>query len=153
MTKISKLKTALIGMSYAAAIITAAPGANFNIPGGDLESALDTYAKQMGVQLMYSDEAVRGIQTKGVAGSLSADEALSRILKGTGFVMQRRSSGAITVVRGQSTSSQESEGADIRLAEAGPVKAIETVTVTSSKLGGADVQSFRFRSPRCRKSN
>jgi hypothetical protein len=78
-----------------------------------------------------------------VAGNLPSDAALNRILKGTGLVTNRDPSGVITITPGHA-SSQLNIG-DIRLAQATPPSpraAVETVTVTSSKLGGADVQSI-----------
>ncbi|HVZ70711.1 MAG TPA: TonB-dependent receptor [Rhizomicrobium sp.] len=131
------LKSAFLASAATFAFAAAASAGNFNIPGGDLASALNAYTEQSGVSLIVSGEAVRGVHTRGVSGSLNSDEALSRILDGTGFIMQRRASGAVTIMR-----DQRSEIADIQIAQATPSHAsVETVTVTSSKLGGADVQS------------
>jgi outer membrane receptor protein involved in Fe transport len=132
------LNAAFLGTASAVAFASAALAGNFNIPGGDLASALNAYTEQSGISLIVSGEAVRGVRTKGVNGALNSDEALTRILDGTGFVMQHRASGAVTITR-----DQRSELADIQIAQAAPISrgAVETVTVTSSKLGGADVQS------------
>ena len=135
----SYLRSLLLGVATTALFGAAAVAENFNIPSGDLVSALDAYTSQTGVALIVSDDAIRGIRTKGVVGALSQDEALSRLLAGTGLMMQRRSTGAITVIRDDRRSDVELE-APIQLAQAAG-KAIETVTVTSSKLGGTDVQS------------
>jgi outer membrane receptor protein involved in Fe transport len=119
----------------------AALAANFDVPGGDLDSALQAYIAQSGVQLMVPNADVRGIHTAGAKGNLSDSEALGRILKGTGFVAKSDSSGALGLVR-------QSHGAlnemPIQFAQAAPLgkTTMETVTVTSSKLGGADVQSI-----------
>ncbi|HEY4123288.1 MAG TPA: TonB-dependent receptor, partial [Rhizomicrobium sp.] len=115
----------------------AAQAETFNIPAGDLDSALNTYSAQSGVQLIMSDEAVRGVRSKGVAGELPPSEALTRLLAGTGFVVHRKS-GAVIVTRDESALNDTT----LTLAQAAPARsAVETVTVTSSKLGGADVQS------------
>ena len=67
-----------------------------------------------------------------------SDDALARILTGTGFVVRRHSTAGITIVPDDRSENQP----DIEVAQATPVHAaVETVTVTSSKLGGADVQS------------
>ncbi len=125
----------------AIALFIAAPAAaeDFNIPAGDLAGALNSYATRTGVQLIYADTAVRGIQTKGVHGDISPDTALTRILTGTGFSIHRRPTGSIAIVPDGQSSLDE----PMQLAQAAPVRAtsVETVTVTSSKLGGADVQS------------
>jgi outer membrane receptor protein involved in Fe transport len=138
MNTFKHLNAAFLGTAAAIAFASAAAAGNFNIPGGDLASALNAYTEQSGVALIVSGEAVRGVRTKGVNGALNSDEALSRLLDGTGFVMQHRASGAVTITR-----DQRSEISDFQIAQAAPARAaVETVTVTSSKLGGADVQSI-----------
>ncbi len=121
---------------------SAAIADSFNIPSGDLKGALDAYAAQTGLNLVFPDDAVKGIQSRGAQGALSTNDALSRILNGTGFSAYRRSTGAIGIVR-QSGSRNDIPVEPTVLAQAGPSHAaVETVTVTSSKLGGADVQSI-----------
>jgi outer membrane receptor protein involved in Fe transport len=135
-----KRSTQLKSTAAAMALLCAAPALaeDFNIPPGDLAGALDLYASRTGVQLIYADTAVRGIQTKGVKGDIAPDTALTRILNGTGFSIHRRPTGSIAIVQDQQSSVEE----PMILAQAAPARtAVETVTVTSSKLGGADVQS------------
>ena len=123
--------------------LASAQADDFDIPAGDLKSALGAYMAETGVQLMVSESALKGARTGGVKGSLSRDEALTRLLKGTGFSLHRDESGAIGIVRGPQASSQQTQDLSIQFAQATPaVRAVETVTVTSSKLGGADVQSI-----------
>jgi outer membrane receptor protein involved in Fe transport len=140
MIRFGKLKYALL----AAAAVLPAQGwaAGFDVPGGDLKSALDTYAHQAGIALVYSEDAVKGVRTNGVRGNLSSSDALSNILAGTGFRTQHQG-GAVIVVRGEQHS-DASEISPIQIAQAAPSTraSVETVTVTSSKLGGADVQSI-----------
>jgi outer membrane receptor protein involved in Fe transport len=87
---------------------------------------------------------VNGVQTKGAQGDFSTDGALSHLLSGTGFSMHRRSSGAIGILRDQSSRVEPISETSIQLAQATSAtrSSVETVTVTSSKLGGADVQSI-----------
>src|SRR6185437_8542283 len=135
-----KHSTQLKSTAAAIALLCAAPALaeDFNIPAGDLAGALDLYATRTGVQLIYADTAVRGIQTKGVKGDIAPDTALTRILNGTGFSIHRRPTGSIAIVQDQQSSVEE----PMVLAQAAPTRtAVETVTVTSSKLGCADVQS------------
>jgi iron complex outermembrane receptor protein len=140
-------------LSYIRSFVTAAVCAlamaqahaeNFRIPAGDLKAALDTYAHQTGVALIVSGEAIKGVQTKGVTGNLSSDDALLRILSGTGFVVHHHSSAGITIVRGDTSASVMDETRlNIAAAPAPTAQgaALETVTVTSSKIGG-DVQNI-----------
>jgi iron complex outermembrane receptor protein len=143
MTRQSQFKIALLGTVCLAG---SAQAEIFNVPEGDLRAALSAYSNQAHVQLMVSDEAVKGTHSKGATGDLSAEMALLHILKGTGFTAHRISSGAIGIVHDATQSRNEMlpDPAPMELAQASPSSrgAIETVTVTSSKLGGADVQSI-----------
>ncbi len=135
-------KSFYLGTVFASAIGVLSVGTalahDFDIPGGELKSALDAYVKQSGVTLMYSLEAVKGRRTGGARGDLSAPDALSKILSGTGFTEYRNATGAVGIVRDERSALEGS----MELAQAAPSHAaVETVTVTSSKLGGADVQS------------
>ncbi len=142
MYRLQVFKAVLAGGVCSAAISVGALAADFNIADGELKSTLDAYMKQAGVTIMYPEDEMRGVESKGVRGDLSTDAALSRILSGTGFGIHRMPSGVIAIVRSQS-SAGEIESAPLQLAQASPSRgAVETVTVTSSKLGGADVQSI-----------
>ncbi|HEY5238456.1 MAG TPA: TonB-dependent receptor [Rhizomicrobium sp.] len=120
---------------------TGAWAANFNINGGDLKSALGAYTAQTGLMLMVSDEAIRGVRSAGVKGDLSNDEALNRILTGTGFTAERHS-GGVAIVR-RSAVEEDVVNTHVAAASAPTASgaALETVTVTSSKIGG-DVQNI-----------
>jgi len=138
-----RLKAGLLAGACAAMLTTAAIAESFDIPSGDLSAALDRYIQQTGVSLIISADVVRGAHSRGVKGDFSADTALVRILSGTGFDVRRRPSGALMIVPGGSSSSLDvSIPITIAQASAPPRAAVETVTVTSSKLGGADVQSI-----------
>ena len=135
------LKLLLLGNACAVLAASASFAENFNIPAGNLDEALSVYSSQTGVQLMVSDDAVRGIRTKGAVGNLSSDQALFRLLSGTGFVM-RRQAGTILLMRNDQQSTVDTPQMTLAQAAPPPRAAVETVTVTSSKLGGADVQSI-----------
>jgi iron complex outermembrane recepter protein len=57
---------------------------DFDIPGQALSSALKTFADQADLQLLYESEVVEGRQTTGVMGRFTSQEALRRLLSGTG---------------------------------------------------------------------
>jgi len=130
----------MLGSAAFFALSNAAAAQDFSVPAGDLKHALDLYRAQTGLPLVVSSEAIRGVQSSGVKGDLSPDSALSRILSGTGFAAHRDPSGIVAIVR------ESRSSLDIQLIQmaqaASPRAAVETVTVTSSKLGGADVQSI-----------
>src|SRR6185437_7861957 len=139
----SRLKTLAALKTTSALFVLLAGSAlaqDFDIPRGDLKAALDTYSAQTGSEIIYASSAIKGITTAGVKGNLSTDAALSQLLKGTGFVVRHDPSGAIGIDRANQSAV---EAAPLQLAQASPPQrtAVETVTVTSSKLGDADVQS------------
>ncbi len=124
--------------------VTAAEASQFDISGGDLKSALDAYSRETGISVLYPESAVLGVRSKGAKGELSAVDALSRILAGTGFIPRRYPDGTVLVVREVSSAtdpSMEAMHIAASAAPSAPGSALETVTVTSSKIGG-DVQNI-----------
>jgi outer membrane receptor protein involved in Fe transport len=137
------INSLLAGSAVAALAVAGASAASFSVPAGDLKAALDTFSKQSGVSLMVSADILKGARTEGVTGDLPANDALSRILRGTGFEIYHSPTGALGVMRSEQSSDAADALQPMRLAQAAPARAaVETVTVTSSKLGGADVQSI-----------
>jgi len=140
---LKRLWPVLAGSASALAFTAAAHAENFDIPGGDLQTALNAYAKQTSVALIYPDDEVRTAHTGGAHGDLSPYDALAHLLKGTGFTTQRTPSGAIGIVRdlapARQTSDRLQKAEPLRLAAAA-ASAVETVVVTSSKIKG-DIQT------------
>jgi iron complex outermembrane recepter protein len=147
MTKTDYLKYMIAGLIISAILSMPASAATFNVPSGDLKAALDDFMKESGVALMYPTAQLKGVHTGGARGELSADDALLHILAGTGFVMHRHASGMVGIVRSDSQadnlSSDDALAVKLAAATAPSVSsaALETVTVTSSKIGG-DVQNI-----------
>ena len=142
MRRFSVLKSAALAGASMLVLASGARADEFAIPGGDLASALDTYTRQTGVALLISGDALHGAHTNGAKGTLTANEALTRLLNGTGFAMQRDESGAVAIVRAP----QKQSAADaplLQVADATPKQAaagVETIVVTSSKIKG-DIQT------------
>ena len=57
----------------------------FDIPIGTLESALISFQKTSGLQVVIPNEAMRTLPSPGVKGTYSAEQALREILRGTGI--------------------------------------------------------------------
>ncbi|HVU19465.1 MAG TPA: TonB-dependent receptor [Rhizomicrobium sp.] len=142
MNTISKRTRLAAFLLATVAPVAIAQAGEINIPAGTLGAALDAYAAQTGIHLLYAEHDVSGVKTKGVAGDLTPDGALTRLLSGTGFVVHKHSPNEIAVVRDMESLSAPPI-TSIQIAQSTPPRAsVETVTVTSSKLGGADVQSI-----------
>jgi iron complex outermembrane receptor protein len=145
MTRLRLLKAMALGSAGAAILATGAQADQFNIPSGDLATALSAFMAQTGVELVVAANGINQARTRGVKGDLSADVALSRILAGTGFV-QQRDGGAVAIVRASGLHHSEAPPDRLtQLADAvtpahAAAASVETVVVTSSKIKG-DIQT------------
>jgi outer membrane receptor protein involved in Fe transport len=77
-------------VAMAAIWLAATPAAaqqtrNFDISGGELARALNTFARQANQEIVFSSTLVAGMRTKGVRGNLPPRAALQALLKGTGL--------------------------------------------------------------------
>ncbi len=132
----------LLGTTSLLVMTTAASARIFDIPKGDLKGALDAYITQAGVPLVVVVDTVEGVHTQGAKGDLAPDIALARILRGTGFMVRRDTSGMLAVIPqpvGSRTYSY-TPATPIRIAAAAATAGIESVVVTSSKIKG-DIQT------------
>jgi outer membrane receptor protein involved in Fe transport len=117
-----------------------------DIPAQPLGSALRAFGVETDSQVMFSKEVVEGRTNRAVKGNYSAAEALDELLKGT-TLRAEQSADRVFLIKGLASTHASLEAAQpvqpMQLAQASaPRASVETVTVTSSKLGGADVQSI-----------
>jgi iron complex outermembrane recepter protein len=75
------------------------PAREFDIPAGDMRTAIDTYAAQSGVQLVYRVAEVAGLVGHAVRGKMAPEAALSRLLAGTPLRAVGDGAGAVVIVR------------------------------------------------------
>ena len=71
----------------------------FNIPAQPLASALPLFGQQSGRQVTADSDAVRGVASPGIQGTLTVDEALQRLLTGTGMTHSVGAGSVIAVQR------------------------------------------------------
>ena len=62
---------------------------SISIPAQSLDAALEQLGEQAGLQIFYLPEMVLGLNAPNVSGSLTADQALRRLLAGTGIEFRR----------------------------------------------------------------
>ena len=131
MSRGKNLKAMLAGGACVLALATAGMAAaetrDYNVPPGDLIAALDAYARQSGVQIIYKITDVSGVKSRGAQGALSDDEALGMLLEGTNFEVRRDSSGAIALAQAGSHPAPQSGSA------AGAGAEVEALIVTAQK--------------------
>lgn len=127
---------ALLALAYGATPDRAsAQTADYSIPSGPVSTALASFGRTSGVQIVYDSGITRGLRSPGVSGARTPDEALAEILAGTGLVWYFTSPGSVTI---------EAPVADVGAFAAGEdMITLDTITVTGEKLARdlADVYS------------
>jgi iron complex outermembrane receptor protein len=78
----------------------------YDIPTGTLAQALNQFAQQAGITLSFTPAQVEGKQSPGLQGSYSVEQALQRLLSGTGLGVMR-GTGDSYVVQAMPESSNE----------------------------------------------
>ena len=146
------LRVLLLSLACSTALAAQAQAApaRIDVPAGDLASALNTLAKQSGTQLVYRADQLKGRRTAGVQGAASTDQALDRLLQGSGFAAKRdASSGAVLIVRADAAPRQAPAprpapqdtppgGGSAQAQE--PVTQMETLQVTGSRIPRAQIE-------------
>lgn len=119
----------------------AQPVIAFDIPAGPMTTALERFAIQSQIQLMYSPSLAAGRSVAAVRGPMTADEALAKLLAGSGIEVARPREGVIVLKNGSppraaaepgeaSSSAGEGSAAD------GPTE-VDEVVVTGTLIRGA----------------
>ncbi|MEJ1961309.1 MAG: TonB-dependent receptor [Gammaproteobacteria bacterium] len=116
----------------------AADPKSISIPAGDLATALEAYAKQAGVELVYSTDQLKGLRTKGVSGTLLPQDAVTKLLEGTSLEVRTDATGAMLIAspRSKSPSPPTSDRLDPDRAAKGDE--LDEVIVTGSHIKGQD---------------
>lgn len=94
---------------------------SFSIAPQPLASALARFGEQSGLQVSYASSLADGVTSPGVSGSLTAEQALARLLAGTGIAYSFTGPQSVTLLGGGSSS--------------GSSMAIGVVTVTGASGG------------------
>jgi iron complex outermembrane recepter protein len=73
--------------------------ASYDIPAQPLSSALTTFGQQSGLQVSVDNAILVGLQSQPVSGALTPEEALSRLLGGTGITWRMSEPNIVTLER------------------------------------------------------
>ena len=79
---------AMLVRALASTAIKSAPTIAFDLPGGDLGTALNAFTSQSHVSLKFSAKLVRGKATLAVKGDMAPSDALRQLLIGTGITAE-----------------------------------------------------------------
>jgi outer membrane receptor protein involved in Fe transport len=106
--------------------VATAQARDINIPAEDLKSALDSYIRQSGVQLVYTVKDVEGQRSHAVDGHYEPAPALDQLLQGTQLAANRDAAGNVIVAK------RLTAGPDF--GPAGASAGVEQVVVTGSRV-------------------
>ena len=99
-----------IGFVVACVLVSSAYGISaraqqpvaFNIPSQDLNAAVLTFAQRAGVRVFYDTARLRGRQSQAISGAMSPQDALGRLLTGSGLTYRFTSPATVTIGTTQS---------------------------------------------------
>lgn len=111
------LSRALLGLTIAGGLVSAciptwaqtsqsvSSQQTYRVPAGELGAALSIFAKQAGITVLFQPQTIQGRQSAGLDGDYRVDDALRRLLIGTGLAALERGHGTF-VLQSQDTISQ-----------------------------------------------
>jgi len=128
----SALSVVLLSMA-AAGPADATVRKSTSIPAESLDLALRTLAKDRHLQVLYRAELVQDVRTSGASGSLTSDEAFTKVLAGTGLSYKYLDPQTVTIVSRESAGAPDSSRTDES----------QTADDKSKEVGKKTSQDFR----------
>lgn len=105
MHKIRFVRATVLALACSLSIAAFAQGSKpvqVDVPSGDLIAGLRALTEQSGAEFVYREDQLAGLRTKGVHGTLTAEQALSKLLEGSGYTVKQDPSGVLMIVKGAS---------------------------------------------------
>lgn len=115
----------------------AARQVHFDIPAQDIDSALTALADQANLRLLFKSGDVAGMKTQGLSGSFTADEALRRLLAGTGMTWRFTAVNTVALEKVATTGAMELGPVTVEGQGQGPDSAwaeVARTTITPAEL-------------------
>ncbi|MFT3792437.1 MAG: STN domain-containing protein [Rudaea sp.] len=95
---VAALALSIVSLSATAQVPTTTNRAPTNIPAQELGPALRALARDRNFQIVFATKDVSSLRTHGTVGELTADEALTQILSGTGLTYHRLDDKTISIL-------------------------------------------------------
>ncbi|MFO1447247.1 MAG: TonB-dependent receptor [Opitutaceae bacterium] len=80
------LRACLLGIWLAVSLQAAETVKSYDLPSGEAAKTLKQFSEISGRETLFSADAVRGIKTPAVRGTLTAEQAIDSLLEGTGLI-------------------------------------------------------------------
>ncbi|MBN8803276.1 MAG: TonB-dependent receptor, partial [Stenotrophomonas acidaminiphila] len=133
------LGLSLLGMAPASFAQPAATH-QFAVASQPLGEALNRLAETAGVQIMVPPDLVRGHTAPALAGQYTVQQALDRLLAGTGLVHRSTRGGVITIARAAAPAPSSRPSPPTAAAQPAETQELSTVQVTGSRIKRAEVE-------------
>lgn len=121
--------TALLAGCVSTAAPAQAQELGFNLPAQDLSSALNSYAKQAGVQILFPTDAIRGRRSAALQGKMTRQTALRLLIAGAGLRIVSDAGSTVVLGKGTAQASASSGATD---PEADAASEQDEIVVTGS---------------------
>ncbi|WP_312370052.1 TonB-dependent receptor [Stenotrophomonas sp.] len=105
----------------------------FDVPAQPLASALEAFAEQSGLQVVYAGDAGGSVRSAAINGTLDADSALRQLLAPTGYVH--------AFVNAKTVAIRARDSAGDVVQQGGDAETLETINVTGTYLKNIDPAS------------
>lgn len=115
-------------------------GRAFDIPAQPLASALNAYGRQSGLQITAEAGVVAGLSSQPVSGSFTAEEALHRLLAGTGVRWHVTGDGTVVLTRPPAAPSGALDVPEVNVT-AGRLRSFSPVRGYAAMIGGAGMRT------------
>lgn len=91
-------------MAWTQANAAESPRLTLDLPAQELSLALDALASRSHIQLLYAADSLRGLSAPALKGELNAEDALHRLLAGTGYEARSNGANSFVVVKAMQAS-------------------------------------------------
>lgn len=92
------------GCAFITLIAAQAAPVRFEVPAQRAADALLAFSQQAGIEVLFSFDQLRDVQSTAITGALEPEDALNRLLEGTGFAPRRTGRGKYVVTVASPTS-------------------------------------------------
>lgn len=133
---IAILALAVAATSVPAAAAAAAPAVVLHLPAGNLGDSLRALGQAANQQILFPESDVRAISAPALDGSYTIDQALARLLAGTGLRATRTSAGLFVIKPEQEASRGQPSSPAVQSAASAPEAAPSepSIVVTGSRI-------------------
>lgn len=131
------LSVASLALTLAASTVHAQDATNYSISAGPLDTVLARFGAASRMQLLYNSSVTQNLRSPGVAGNLTSQAALDRILAGTGLTYRLAGSNRATIQQPSAVTTGAVDGST----------SLEPIVVGRSKGGNSVYSPYEAAAP------